>query len=164
MYQIYQRGLTAAQEGRPVTMDLETRSMTIEKRKVIQNGKFEGEAMPSGFFSKNDIGCLENLYGRYLNSIPSQDDEGRNNKVYFLAKPYGELTDEDMLYGEQRKVCRFQLEFYLLACLIAERLSWADFQQENPRATWFWASRKFPSFIILKKWVEQNNNNTSTTL
>ena len=58
-----------------------------------------------------------------------------------------------MLYGERRDSAQIRLELYIL-CQILGGLTW------NPEkmGKWFWQSEMDKDLVILKNWIEPDNN------
>ncbi|MCS2382951.1 hypothetical protein NXY25_04055 [Bacteroides thetaiotaomicron] len=95
---------------------------------------------------------MEELYRRYKHSVPSERSESKPCR-YFKALQEKDLDDGDMLYGERRDKAQAELELYLL-CQILGGFRW------NPKTMghWFWQSRTDRDLVILREWVEPNNN------
>ena len=102
------------------------------------------------FFSK-----VEELYHRYKHSIPSERSESTPRR-YFMALPERELSDDDMLYGARRDKSQIELELFIL-CQLLGGFNW------NPEkfGWWFWQSKEDKELIILRQWVEPNNNQST---
>ena len=102
------------------------------------------------FFSK-----VEELYRRYKHSIPSERSESTLRR-YFMALPERELSDDDMLYGERRDKSQIELELFIL-CQLLGGFKW------NPEkfGRWFWQSQEDKDLVILRQWVEPNNNQST---
>lgn len=102
------------------------------------------------FFSK-----VEELYRRYKHSIPSERSESTSRR-YFMALPERELSDDDMLYGERRDKSQIELELFILSQLLGG-FKW------NPEkfGRWFWQSKEDKDLVILRQWVEPNNNQST---
>ena len=58
-----------------------------------------------------------------------------------------------MLYGERRDKAQIELELYVL-CQILGGFKW------NPEkmGRWFWQSKVDKDLVILRHWIEPNNN------
>ncbi|MCD0223073.1 MULTISPECIES: hypothetical protein [Bacteroides] len=84
--------------------------------------------------------------------MPSERSESKPCR-YFKALQEKDLDDGDMLYGERRDKAQAELELYLL-CQILGGFRW------NPKTMghWFWQSRTDRDLVILREWVEPNNN------
>lgn len=98
---------------------------------------------------------MEELYHRYKHSIPSERSESTPRR-YFMALPERELSDDDMLYGARRDKSQIELELFIL-CQLLGGFNW------NPEkfGWWFWQSKEDKELIILRQWVEPNNNQST---
>lgn len=152
MSNIYQATIQAVENGAKFKVDFQSRSLKLNGKYIIQDSRYEGElGMPNcnedEFFSN-----VEELYHRYKHSVPSERSEGKS-RLYFMALPEKSLDDDDMLYGERRDRAQIELELYVL-CQILGGLKW------NPEkmGKWFWQSSADKDLVILKNWIEPNNN------
>ena len=93
---------------------------------------------------------IERRYYKYKHSVPSERSESHRH-TYFKALPEKELTDEDMMYGEQREVARCELELMALIEIIQGNIIWQD-----EWGSWFWQSPADKDLIILRDWIEPN--------
>ena len=135
----------ALDDGIPVKISFEKNEMIIGKRKIISNGVSEyGFKIPS---DDTPIETIEMLYSNYLTSMPSERSE-RKRKKYFYAKPFTELTDEELCFGEQRDQAMGLLEGWILIAKLNGSLIWQD------DSKWFWKSNRYPSLVLLKKWIK----------
>ena len=89
---------------------------------------------------------IEKLYSSYKRSYPSERSSFHMHD-YFYALKADELSDTDLVNGEERTVARARLEASLLCWILDGRLTWDNDNQ------WFWQSKKEPDLIILKEWV-----------
>lgn len=128
--------------------------VNFEKRTLRVNGKLVDISEVEYDKEIEDTGYIEStLYSRYKeykHSIPSErSDSHRRN--YFKALHEKELSDEDMMYGQQREVARCRLELSLLFSIISGAFRWRD-----EWGSWFYQSPYDKDFIILRSWVEPN--------
>lgn len=91
---------------------------------------------------------IESKYENYKHSIPSERSE-RHRRKYFKALPEKELSDKDMMYGEQREVARCRLELFILMSIVSGKLTWRE-----EWGTWFWQSDYDKDLIIFRQWVD----------
>ena len=152
MNTIYQETVRAVDNGAKFKIDFRRRSLKIDGTYIIRDGKCDRElgvppSTEDEFFAK-----MEELYRRYKHSVPSERSESRPRR-YFKALQEKDLDDGDMLYGERRDKAQAELELYLL-CQILGGFRW------NPKTMghWFWQSRTDRDLVILREWVEPNNN------
>ena len=93
---------------------------------------------------------IENLYHKYKYSIPSERSEKYRQREYFRALKPDEMTDEQLVTGEDRNYARAALEAFILCASLAGYLTWDDEQMGNH---WFYQG-KDKDLIILKKWIK----------
>ena len=137
MEDIYRETVTAIENGANFRIDFQSRSLKVNGRHMIRNGRYDGAPwLPE--------------------SIPSERSQSKSRR-YFMALPESDLEDGDMLYGQHRDTAQFELEFYIL-CRIIGGFTW------NPETMgkWFWQSEKDKDLVILRKWVEPGSNQLLT--
>ncbi len=152
MNTIYQETIRAVSNGAKFKIDFRHRSLKINGTYVIRDGVYEGElgvppCTEDEFFSRT-----EELYRRYKHSVPSERSEGKSRQ-YFMALPEKDLNDEDMLYGERRDKAQAELELYIL-CQLLGGFRW----RPETMGRWFWQCKTDKDLVILREWVEPNNN------
>lgn len=155
MDNIYQETVRAVENGARFKVDFQTGSLKVNGKYVIRDSSYEGvlgapHCSEEEFFSK-----VEELYRRYKHSIPSERSESTSRR-YFMALPERELSDDDMLYGERRDKSQIELELFIL-CQLLGGFKW------NPEkfGRWFWQSQEDKDLVILRQWVEPNNNQST---
>lgn len=153
MNSIYQKAVSAVEEGANFRVDFPTRSLKLSGKFIIKNGEYIGElgvqkCSEEEFFSK-----VEDLYDRYKHSLPSERSESKSRR-YFMALPERELSDDAMLYGERRDKAQIELELFIL-CQLLGGFRW----NTEKFGKWFWQSANDKDLIILRDWVEPINNN-----
>ncbi|MCE8873730.1 hypothetical protein [Bacteroides ovatus] len=149
---IYQKAIQAVEDGASFKIDFQSRSLKLNGKYVIQEGKYEGELGVSCCNEEGFLAEVEELYHRYKHSVPSERSESKSRQ-YFLALPEKCLSDNDMLYGERRDKTQIELELFIL-CQILGGLKW--FPEKMGR--WFWQSKVDKDLVILRHWIEPNNN------
>lgn len=149
---IYEKVYGEVAQGASFRIDFKSRTLTVNGKKVIDNGKYDkalGVTWDWGTVTVDDfLAEMEDIYKDYKHSIPSEQSD-RNRRCYFKALPEKELSDEDMMYGLPREICRFMLEFALLAAVL-EGFTW----DEEKMGKWFWQSDEDKDFVILREWVD----------
>lgn len=152
MKTIAEETLRKVQNGARFSISLTTRTMHVDGKTIIDNGKYEGELWgPSPYDNKiMPLDYLEGLYYTYKHSVPSERSESRGRN-YFTALKEKDLDDEDMMFGIPREEARFQLEFALLAYILTGELTWNE-----EWGKWFWQSEDDRDFVILRSWVDGN--------
>lgn len=155
MDNIYQETVRAVESGVRFKVDFQTRSLKVNGKCVIQNGMYEGNLGVSDCNEEEFFSKVEELYHCYKHSIPSQRSESSSYR-YFMALPERELSNEDMLYGQRRDKAQIELELFIL-CQLLNGFKW------NPEkfGSWFWQSKEDKELVILRQWVEPNNNQST---
>lgn len=154
---IYSKSVRSVEEGANFKVDFCSRSLKIDGKTLIEEGRYEGELGIAPDSEEKFFIHVEELYRCYKHSVPSERSESRSRR-YFKALPERELSDEDMLYGQRRDRAQIELELYVL-CQILSGLKW------NPETMgrWFWQSKEDKDLVILRQWVEPDYNNQSFT-
>lgn len=153
MKNIFQETIQAVRNGAKFKVDFRSRTLKLNGKYIIKDGKFEGELGIELSSNTNEfLSQVEELYYRYKHSIPSERSESKSHR-YFVTLPERSLSDEDMLYGERRDKTQIELELYIL-CQILNGFKW------NPEemGKWFWQSKEDKDLVILRNWIESNNN------
>lgn len=126
-------------------------SIDFKKRTLKMNGvlidvnyvEWEGSNMVV-----NPMRYFEYVYEKYKYSVPSERSEKRQRN-YFYALPYEKLDDDQLINGERREYARFELEFAILFAIVHNKIQWQD-----DWGSWFWQSDTDKDFVILREWVE----------
>ena len=152
MNNIYQKAIQAVADGANFKVDFQSRSLKLNGKFIIQNGKYEGELGVPDCGEDVFFANVEELYLCYKHSVPSQRSESKS-RLYFKAFSEKNLNDDAMLYGERRDKAQIELELYIL-CRILSGFKW------NPETMgrWFWQSKTDKDLVILRNWIEPNNN------
>ena len=152
MNNIYQESIRAVEDGVNFKIDFRNRSLKLNGKYIIQDGKYEGElgvpvSNEDEFFTN-----VEELYRIYKHSVPSERSESKSRQ-YFMALPEKSLSDDAMLFGERRDKAQIELELYVL-CQILGGLKW----DSEKMGKWFWQSKVDRDLVILRDWVEPQSN------
>lgn len=152
MNNIYQEAVQAVADGAKFKVDFQSRSLKLDGKYIIQNGKYEGELGIPGCSEDDFFTNVEELYHCYKHSVPSERSESKS-RLYFKALPERELSDDAMMYGERRDKAQIKLELYIL-CQVLNGFKW------NPETMgkWFWQSKVDRDLVILRNWIELGNN------
>lgn len=152
---IYQKAIQAVEGGTSFKIDFRSRSLKLNGKPIIQDGKYEGELGVPCCNEDEFLANVEELYRIYKHSVPSERSESKSRR-YFMALPEKSLNDDAMLFGERRDKAQVELELYVL-CQILGGIKW------NPETMgkWFWQSSKDKDLVILRNWIEkiESNNN-----
>ena len=145
----YDEIINAVENGAKFTINFQKRTCRVNGKVVMSE---EDKPKDTPYLTPEVVFVgIEQRYAAYKHSVPSERSES-HRRYYFKALSEKELSDEDMMYGEQREVARCRLELYVLFCIILSRLTW------NPSwGTWFWRSENDKDLIILKDWIEPKN-------
>lgn len=158
MENIYHKAVRAVEGGARFKVDLTRRSLRIDGRYIIREGRYDGELGVPPCTADEVLSTVEELYRRYKHSVPSERSQSKARQ-YFRALPEADLDDGDMLYGERRDKAQAELEVYLL-CQLINGLVW------NPETmgSWFWQGKTDKDLVILRRWVEPDCNSTTNNI
>lgn len=152
MNTIYEQALAKVENGSRFRVNFQNRSLKIDGKYVIKDGKYDGELGVE--LTDSPLEQITQLYTRYQHSLPSERSENKR-KCYFKSLPEHLLNDEDMLYGQSREYTQIALELYVLGVILNGSLKWDDFA----KGLWFWQSPENKDLILLREWIEPQNTN-----
>lgn len=152
MSNIYENAVRAVEDGAKFTVDFRSRSLKLNGKYLIEDGRYEGELGVPLCSGEEFLANVEELYYRYKHSVPSERSEGKSRR-YFTALPERELDDQAMLYGERRDKAQIELELYVLGQILGG-FAWVP----ETMGKWFWQSKTDKDLVILRSWVEPDNN------
>lgn len=152
MSNIYENTVRAVEDGAKFTVDFRSRSLKLNGKYLIEDGRYEGELGVPLCSGEEFLANVEELYYRYKHSVPSERSEGKSRR-YFTALPERELDDQAMLYGERRDKAQIELELYVLGQILGG-FAWVP----ETMGKWFWQSKTDKDLVILRSWVEPDNN------
>lgn len=152
MNTIYEQALAKVENGSRFRVNFQNRSLKIDGKYVIKDGKYDGELGVE--LTDSPLEQITQLYTRYQHSLPSERSENKR-KCYFKSLPEHLLNDEDMLYGQSREYTQIALELYVLGVILNGSLKWDDFA----KGLWFWQSSENKDLILLREWIEPQNTN-----
>ena len=152
MNTIYEQALAKVENGSRFRVNFQNRSLKIDGKYVIKDGKYDGELGVE--LTDSPLEQITQLYTRYQHSLPSERSENKR-KCYFKSLPEHLLNDEDMLYGRSREYTQIALELYVLGVILNGSLKWDDFA----KGLWFWQSPEKKDLILLREWIEPQNTN-----
>ena len=144
-----QFALAAIEQGKRVTVDLINHSLVIDGEALIDNGRWAGELGVDPTDEATALTMIEQAYIAYERSVPLHD--GRDNSRWFYAHPIDELTDQELVTGEERPVARARLEVITLALILNGSLTRSSQQMQGK---WFWQSPNHPRLVILTDWLQ----------
>lgn len=152
MNTIYEQALAKVENGSRFRVNFQNRSLKIDGKYVIKDGKYDGELGVE--LTDSPLEQITQLYTRYQHSLPSERSENKR-KCYFKSLPEHLLNDEDMLDGRSREYTQIALELYVLGVILNGSLKWDDFA----KGLWFWQSPENKDLILLREWIEPQNTN-----
>ena len=117
----------------------------VGKAYLVKDGEYSGEY---GFLPCKALEKIEELYKNYKYSYPSE--RGEHYISYFMALPMEDMTDAEMVFGEEREIARAKLESYILGLMLSG-FQWNS--QEELKGKWFWQGND-KDLIIFKSWFE----------
>ena len=142
MENMWNKAQEKVHNGSTFRINLEKRDLVIDGKYIIKDGKYEGEL---GYDTKFPVNALlamtEKYYWQYLHSVPSARSEAKYRR-YFRA-----------LSEHERDITQLRLELFILIAIIQHTLIWDEFA----KGKWFWQSKKHPSLVLLRQWIEINN-------
>ncbi len=129
------------ENGEKFFINLEKRTLRIANHlidlKEVEMPEYEGDVMKE----------IERRYEVYKHSVPSERSESHRRR-YFKALPECRLSDEAMMYGEQREVARCSLELFVLMTIVRGILTWHE-----EWGSWFWQSPADKDLILFRQWI-----------
>lgn len=129
--------LDAFENQKHVDCNVPLRKIKIGKKVILEQGIDISEI--------EDTVTWENVMNSYEDFKYSTP--GENHIYAFYAKPYEELTDEELVTGIGRS------EAYLtLACKIITGILTGQLKYPGKDESFFYASEKDKDFVLLKKW------------
>lgn len=150
MNTIFDSTIERVRKGARFKVSFQTRTLIVGGKKVIDNGKFEGELGIGQVPCEQALAYIEDLYAQYKHSVPSERSE-RKRRKYFKALSEDDLNDEDMIYGTLRDIAQIVLELTVLCFILNDSLIW----NEEKMGRWFWQSPNDKDLVILREWVEK---------
>jgi hypothetical protein len=151
MTNIFEETLRAVEKGGTFNCNLKKRNLTVNGKKIICNGKFEGNLGIEFHSMQGVIDKAEEYFVLYYSSVPSPRWDNKRRKL-FKSLPLSELSKDDILYGEDRYVAQCRLELHLLLNILAGVLTW-DLSILGEHSTFFWRSTNIPQFVLFRDWI-----------
>ena len=138
--------LMAVDSGVAISIDIRKRKIKLGKRNINADN-IPREDIKIGLLTTDEvISKAEKLYEVYKYSIPNAN----SNKMHCNFKAVGleELTEKQMLEGEDRAFAQAKLELWILFNTVIGNLKW-----EELNTNWYWYSKVDNDFIILKDMI-----------
>ena len=146
---IYEELLSRIEQGEKFHIDFEKRNMKVGKDWLIKNGECETGRILYGYTPVQILELIESYYEDYKYSCPSERSDSKR-KGYFKALSVDDLSDEEMVCGENREYAQAKLEGFILCAILMGHFKW----DEEKMGKWFWQSKGDPSLVILRQWIE----------
>lgn len=146
----YEEIINAVENGAKFTINFQKRTCRVNGKVVMSE---EDKPKDTPYLTPEVVFVgIEQRYAAYKHSVPSERSES-HRRYYFKALPEKELSDEDMMYGEQREVAICKLELRLLTYIIQGYITW-----QKEWGSWFYQSPNDKDLIILRSWVEPSKS------
>lgn len=162
MITYYDNLMDWVERGHAFRIDLKTKSMQLlSNEKCIENGDWFPDAdliHINGICDEKDktkfcLDIIEELYHNYKYSTPTEKSEKYKQRNYFKALSPDEMTDEELVNGEDRNVARAKLEGFILCASLAGYLTW----DEKKMGKWFYQG-KDKDLVILREWIDERRS------
>lgn len=140
----YEEIIEEVRNGSKFMVDFKERSVKINGKKVDTTDL----GVPQTSINEA-LSLIESHYFNYKRSVPSERNDSRRRR-YFKADKLDNLSDKELCYNEEREVAQIDLELLVLGLILNGSLVW---DSEVMGGNWFWASRKYPTLVILKEWL-----------
>lgn len=149
------RLIEAAECGKFFEINFKDRRMRVGKEVIIEDGKVKKdyEMCLLSISPAEQIERLESLYKTYKYSVPSERAEHNSKHCCFVALRPDQLTDMELMVGENRLVAKANLEYYVLL-MIMSGTKWEDVTGKNNAKHWYWQSNSpyAKELVLLKEW------------
>ena len=86
MEDIYRETVTAIENGANFRIDFQSRSLKVNGRHMIRNGRYDGAPWLPEYGCGDFFTDVEELYRRYKHSIPSERSQSKSRR-YFMHCP-----------------------------------------------------------------------------
>lgn len=157
-YNIYKETLTRIESfGHQFKINLEERTLTVNKKDIIKNGSFSDDHKLGIDIPDNVSEMLEEMSRRFLMFQYSKIGAKTSRKMYKYFQPLSadKLSEEDVLFAEDRTIAQFKLEYYVLAAIITGKLTPESL---NMGDKFFWKDWR-TAMRIKKDWIINHNTN-----
>ena len=148
MDNIYQDTLQAIAQGQLVQVDVRRRRLTVERHTVIDGGQYTGQLGLPQMPTDEALRRVEEAYAAYKHSVPERGR--RKSRSLFKAVDEAELSDEQLMWMEDRRSAQCRLELTLLLLVLNGSIGAGS---EVFQGKWFWQSERDHDLVILKEWI-----------
>lgn len=137
--------IDSVSKGSRFKVDFENRDLKVGNKYLIRKGEVRGETQNEQT-ERSVLEVIQELYDEYKYSYPSARNI-QKRKRYFKCLSVDEMTDEQMIMGEDRELAQAKLETYVLLCILDGSLTWTE-----DMGTWFWKGNN--GLVLMRKWVD----------
>ena len=145
---ILSRALQAVDDGRRVAVSLTRRSITVDGEALVDAGRWEGSLGVEAVDESTALSAIEKAYASYESSVPDFGD--MTTSRWFHARSVDEMSDAELVEGDDRATARCRLEVLTLAYILNGSLR-ADGSLMCGK--WFWQSEKYRDLVLLTEWM-----------
>ena len=136
------------------SIDWKSRSIKNGDKFLVKNGEIVPQTLTYsdgreltldsdwGFDDEDFYKGIERRFPKYYYSVPGKSEAFVKPK--FLPKSVNELTYRQMMDGYPRNVARYELETFILYCLVKGTAYW-----QNEKHV-YWQSKEYPKLIIYR--------------
>lgn len=128
--------------GSKFRVDFKNKTLKVDGKYWIKDGKMiDGIEIPN----VDLLNEIDQLYTDYYYSRPSERST-KCRHLYFKAKKYEDMTDEEVILGKNRESTRAKLECLVLSAILN------GWQWKNEYGSWYWKSNKHSDLVLLRGW------------
>ncbi|MBO4870393.1 MAG: hypothetical protein J5565_00225 [Muribaculaceae bacterium] len=153
---IFTSTLDAVKNGAEVTVSLTDHSLAVDGKVLIDHGRWEGELGVAVTGEASALTMIEDAYASYESSVPEY--AGNDHSRWFYARSEDELSDKELVMGQDRPLARCRLELLVLSFILNRSLTRCG---PSMRGKWFWQSDKYPRLVILTEWLMDDSNKSN---
>lgn len=117
------------------------------KERTINGVPYEVTEPRNDITLQECLSRIEELYHDYKYSTPTENDKRRS---YFYALPPDKMTDEELIFGNDREQTKEVLELYVLEMIVCGVLVW---DKNIMHGNWFYKGND-PDLVILREWID----------
>ena len=146
---IFNKTVQDVMDGLDFNVDLERKTLRVGNKLVIENGEVDKDKLEKVFTTSTSEHALQMLltqYKKYKHSVPMYF-HGRKKSKYFACVNVRDLTDEDIIVGNDRLVEQCKMELMMLLLVLGGSLKWND-----KWGSFFCQSKQDKNLVLLKAW------------
>lgn len=142
---IHEQLIQLVSNGSPFYIDFKKRLLRVNGKTLIDNTNINGDLNIENLNWEEFLEELQGKYKAFKYSIPSERSIKRRG--YFKSLSVDELTDEQLVTGEEREIAKAELEFLVLEYILKNG-TWGC-------NGWFWQSPDDSDLVLLKEWFSE---------